>query len=148
MEGTWASRELPVLKAAVALTDEMHIDGRYPDARDISARTQLDIRSVATALNALDGDYLDLRRTAGDLEAWGVPSVTSRARREVGQWPNAESLITQLAAGMTQAAERESDPEQKRRLMTIARGLGSFARDVAVSVAAQALGQPDQTGAM
>lgn len=140
MEGTWVSREFPVLEAAVALTDEMHIDGRYPDARDISARTQLDIRSVATALNALEGDYLDLQRT-GDLEAWGVPSVTSAARREVGQWPTAESLITQLAAGMTLAAERESDPEQKRLCMTIARGLGSFARDVAVSVAGQALGQ-------
>jgi hypothetical protein len=112
MEGTWASRELPVLKAAVALTDEMHIDGRYPDARDISARTQLDIRSVATALNALDRDYLDLRRTAGDLEAWGVPSVTSRARREVGQWPNAESLITQLAAGMPRPRNARAIPNR------------------------------------
>jgi hypothetical protein len=63
------------------------------------------------------------------------------ARRAVGQWPTAESLIEKLAAGIAQAAEHESDPERKGKLMAVARGLGSFARDVAVSVAAQTLGQ-------
>lgn len=36
---------------------------------------------------------------------------------------------------MTDAAERESDPEQKRRLMTVARELGGAAKAIAVNVA-------------
>jgi len=139
MEDTWASRELPVLIAAVELVDEMYPDGRYPDAGDIARRTQLDVRLIATALNALDGEFLDLQRTLGDLEAWGIQSVTPAARRAVGQWPTAESIIDRLAAGMSRAAEHESDPEEKRRLMAVARELGGAAKSVAVNVATQIL---------
>jgi hypothetical protein len=140
MKDTWASRDLLVLDAAVELVDEMYPAGRYPEGNDIAAHAGLDVQSVGAALNALEGEFLELQRT-GDLGRWGVPRVTPAARRAVGQWPTAESLIDKLAAGIALAAEHESDPERKGKLMALARGLGSFAGDVAVSVAAQTLGQ-------
>lgn len=138
---TWARRELPVLRAAVELVDEMLTGGRYPDAGDISRRTQMDVEIVATALNALDEEFLAVQRTTGDLDAWGVRGVTAAARRAIGQWPTAESIIEQLAAGFAQAAERESDPEQESRLREMARGLAGFANAVAVNIASQVIGQ-------
>lgn len=134
MKDTWASRDLPVLDAAVELADQMFADGRYPDGGDIASRTGLDIRSVGLALNALADEFIEVQRS-GDFSRWGVPRVTPAARREVGQWPTAEGIIERLAAGMEQAAETEGDPEQKRRLLTIARELGGAAKSIAVNVA-------------
>ena len=134
MKDTWASRDLPVLDAAVGLVDQMFADSRYPEGGDIAARTGLDIQSVGLALNALADDFIEVQRT-GDFARWGVPRVTSAARREVGQWPTAENVIERLAAGIEQAAETESDPEQKRRLLTVARELGGAAKSIAVNVA-------------
>jgi len=71
----------------------------------------MDIQSVGAALNALDGEYIELLRT-GDFGCWGIPRITTAARRAVGQWPTAETIIERSAAGMTQAAERESDPSR------------------------------------
>lgn len=122
------------------LVDEMYLTGYYPEGEDIAARAGLDVQSVGAALNALDGEFLEVQRT-GDFGRWGVPRVTPAARRAAGQWPTAEGLIEELAAGLALAAANESDPERKGKLMAVARGLGSFARDVAVSVVAQALGQ-------
>jgi site-specific recombinase XerD len=65
----------------------------------------------------------------------GRPAVTSTARRAVVQAPTAEGLIEQLAAAMTEAADHESDPEQKSRLMTVARELGGAGKAIAVNVA-------------
>jgi hypothetical protein len=140
MKDIWASRDLLVLDAAVELIDEMYPTSRYPEGEDIAARTGLDAKSVAVALNALEGEFLEVQRT-GDFARWGVPRVTPAARRAVGQWPTAESLVEKLVAGLAQAAEHEGDPERKGKLMAVARGLSSFAREVAVNVAAQALGQ-------
>jgi hypothetical protein len=53
-----------------------------------------------------------------------------------------ESLVDQLASGIAQAAEREADPEQKRRLLAVARGLGSgAAKTIAINVASEILEQ-------
>lgn len=140
MKETWASRERLVLEAAVGLVDEMYPASRYPEGNDIAARVGLDVQSVGVALNALEGEFLEVQRT-GDFGRWGVPRVTTVARRAVGQWPSAEGLVEKLVVGLAQAAEHESDPERKGKLMAVAHGLGDFARDVAVSVVAQVLGQ-------
>jgi hypothetical protein len=110
-----------VLTAAVELVDEMYPSGTMPEGGDIAARAGMDIQAVGTALNALDGEFLDVQRT-GDFAHWGIFGVTPAARRAVGQWPTAESMIERLAAGMALAAEREADPEQRSRLMTVAPG--------------------------
>lgn len=136
----WASRELPVLEAAVELADEKIPRSLYPSGREIAARAGLEMDTVAAALVALDGEFIGLRKSIGEASSWMVLGVTPAARRAVGQWPTAEDLIEQLAAGIAQAAERETEPQRKSRLLAIADGLGSFARDVAVGVVAQMTG--------
>jgi hypothetical protein len=85
MRDTWASREFPVLDAAVTELDKQNKTGTCPGAGDIAAITGLDVLEVAAALDALEGDYLEFQRTAGDPSAWFVTRVTSAARRAVGQ---------------------------------------------------------------
>src|ERR1035438_1373812 len=93
MEDTWAWRDLPVLDAVVRQLDEVNKTGGFPDVADLAASTGLGTLDVAAALDALKGDYLNLQRTAGDPSSWFVTSVTSAARREVGQWPTGQNLI-------------------------------------------------------
>jgi hypothetical protein len=126
---------LTALDACVdELTDEMLTRGVCPDARDVAQRSGLDIETVCIALRALDGEYLEVRY-GGDF-AWGIPAVTPAARRAVGQWPTAENLTDSVIAALEQAAENETELERRNRLRTLAAGLGSMARDLAVSVMA------------
>ncbi len=138
MEDTWASRDLPVLDAVVRQVDELLPVSKSPDASDIAASTGLPLSDVITALNALDGEYIALHRSL-DPSGWYITAVTPRARREVGQWPTGESLIERLATGLSQAAEQEKDPEQKRKLLAVARELGGAAKTIAVNVASEML---------
>jgi DNA-binding MarR family transcriptional regulator len=137
VEDTWASRDLPVLDAAVKLLDENY-DIRV---RDIAAETGLDLESVVRALDALEGPYVgEISRTMGpDAGSWYITSVTAAARQAVGQWPTPESLVDRLAEAFGNAAERESDPEQKSRLRQVASFLGSTGRDVATEVVSRVI---------
>jgi hypothetical protein len=138
MEDSWVSRDLPVLNAVVGQIDELPRTHSYPDAADIAASTGLEALDVAAALNALDGGYIELQKSGGPA-SWHVTSVTPAARRAVGQWPTGESLIEQLTSGLSRAAEQETDPEQKRRLVAVARGLGGAAKAIAINVASEML---------
>ena len=95
MEDTWASRDLPVLDATVRVMET----NNFPAVRDIAAAAGMDIETTGRALEALDGTYVGLSRSAGGPESWNVRTVSADARRAVGQWPTAESLVTQLAEG-------------------------------------------------
>ena len=70
-----ASRDLRVLDAAVELVDEMCPARRYPEGNDIAARAGLDVQSVGAALNALEGEFLEIQRT-GDFGRWAFPGST------------------------------------------------------------------------
>jgi hypothetical protein len=135
VEDTWAAWDLPVLDATVALVEETDL----PEVADIADRTGLAVADVARALRAMDGVYVDLRLTMGDPGAWFVQGVTPVARRAVGQWPTAESLIGQLVEGLDAAAGREEDPERRGRLRQTASLLGGAARDIAVDVMARVI---------
>lgn len=138
MEDTWASRDLPVLDAAVRLLEDT------PDIEvaDIAARTGFDAETVARALEALEGEYVaELHRMMGDKSGWFISRITPAARRVVGQWPTPESLVDQLAAAFAAAADKESDAEQKGRLRQVAGFLGSAGRDVAVGVITAVVGR-------
>lgn len=100
----------------------------------------MSLDDVAAALQALNGEFLELGTPMGGPRVWFVSSVTGEARRKAGQWPTGESLIEHLAAGIAEAAEREADPERKQRLRAVARELGGMAKTVAVNVASQILG--------
>lgn len=139
MRDTWAGRDLPVLDAAVSLLDEGAAAGIEPEAGDIAARSGLGEAEVATALQALRGEFLDLETPMGGISCWSVTSVTPEARRKVGQWPTGESLIERLAGGLAEAAEKETDPERKKTLRVVARELGGAVKAVAVNVASEML---------
>lgn len=138
MKDTWANRDLPVLDAVVGQLDDLSRTGAYPEAADIAASTEMEITDVLAALIALDGDYIALHRSLKP-SGWHITSVTPAARRAVGQWPTGESFIDHLASGIAQAAEQENDPEQKSKLLAVARGLGGAAKAIAVNVASEML---------
>ena len=133
MKDTWADRDLPVLDAVVtALEDDFRVS-----AAQIATATGIPGEDVVKAFYALQWTYTGqvTAHMGGGPGRFFVAEVTAEARRAVGQWPTAESLIEQLAAAMTEAAERETDPEQKRRLTTVGRELGGAVKSIAVNVA-------------
>jgi hypothetical protein len=67
--------------------------------------------------------------------------VCERARRELGSWPTADTIVEQIVRARAQAAEDESDPEEKSRFRTLAEGVGGMARDIVVGATAAQLGQ-------
>jgi hypothetical protein len=77
--------------------------------------------------------YIDVRGK----HIWGV---TERARRELGTWPSATSIVDALAVAFAQAAEAEKEPAKKNRLRVVADGLGGAVKDIAVAVVAKHLG--------
>jgi hypothetical protein len=64
-----------------------------------------------------------------------VLAVHERARRALGTWPTAESVVDQLIAALMAAAERTDDPDEAESLRNAAEELGSsVVKGVAVSV--------------
>jgi predicted transcriptional regulator len=137
VKDTWASRDLPVLDATITLLEDSYM----VTVSDIAERTGLDQAEVARALETLDPDYVDFRKTTtgGDPRFWYVHKATALARRETGQWPTPDTLIGSLAHALSEAAERETDPERKGLLTYSARLLGDTLRDIAVDTAAKLL---------
>jgi hypothetical protein len=135
---TWASRDLPVLDATVALLEQSFM----VTVTDIAARTNLAASVVAASLEALDPVYVDFRKTTtgGDPRYWYVFKVTPAARRVVGQWPTAESLASRLAEELAAAARDESEAERQSLLTYAARLIGETLRDATVRAAGRVLG--------
>jgi len=136
---TWTSRDLPVLDATVTLLEQSFM----VTVTDIATRSGFEPDVVAAALDALDPDYVDFRKTTtgGDPRFWYVYKATPAARRVVGQWPTAEALTSRLADELAAAARREPDAERKGLLTYAARLVGDTLRDHTVRAARHVLGQ-------
>jgi predicted transcriptional regulator len=139
VEDTWGARDVPVLKTAVALLEQSYM----VTVSDIAERTGLELAEVARSLEAMDPTYVDFRKTetGGDPRFWYVYKVTPAARQQVGQWPTAESLVDRLAMAFSEAADRETDPDQQERLRMAARLVGGTVRAAAIEVAASVVGE-------
>ena len=126
-----------MLDATVSLLEESYM----VTVSDIAARTGLEPAAVARALEALDPDYVDFRKTTtgGDPTFWYVLKVTPQARSAVGQWPTPDSFVTRLAAELSAAAGQEDDAERKGLLSYAARLIGDTLREAAVRAAGQVL---------
>jgi len=144
VEDTWGVREMPVLSAAVALLEHSYM----VTVSDIAERTGLDQADVARSLDAMDPTYVDFRKTetGGDPTFWYVLKVTPEARRAVGQWPTADSLIDRLAQAFREAADREEDMGRQYQLRQAAGLLAETVRDVAVQAAARVTGPSGEAG--
>ena len=137
MQETWAARDLPVLEAAVSLQERSYM----VTVTDIAMRTGLEASVVARALEALDPVYVDFRKTTtgGDPRFWYVYKVTAEARRAVGQWPTAKSLVSKLAEQLAIAAKEETDADRQSLLIYAARLIGDTLREDAEHAASQVL---------
>ncbi len=126
-----------MLDATVGLLEQSYM----VTVTDIAARTGLDPAQVAKSLEALDPVYVDFRKTTtgGDPRFWYVFKVTPEARRAVGQWPTAESLIGALADELYAASHQETGDERQSLLAYAARLIGDTMRDLAVDAAARVL---------
>jgi len=133
LQPTGASRDLPILRAALRRADSSN---DLPDVQDLERDTGLKKDQVWIGLRALqsaDPPYIEL-------DAGTVMAVSERARRELGTWPSPASLVDELAAALALAADKEIEPERKSRLRAAADGLAGMARDIAVGVIARRIG--------
>lgn len=141
---TWATRELPILRSALRRLDAGALLVELDDVRQETGLPVKQLRAGIDALASADPPYIEVYLAGGWTDEYAsgmIQSVSERARRELGSWPSAEDLVTQLAAALSQAADRESEPERKGRLRAAADALGSIARDVAVRVISDRLGK-------
>ena len=141
---TWATRELLILRCALRRLDGGEL---LVELEDVRQETELPTDQLWAGVQALahsDPPYIQVSLAGGwtDDHASGViEGVSERARRELGSWPSADDLVTQLAAALSQAADREAEPERKGRLRAAADTLGGIAREIAVQVISRRLGQ-------
>ena len=193
LESTWATRELPSLRAALRRLDpgemrrlraEMHqrmlgngycarpvgLDCHFesicesctffqttigfrptlerqdfPDLERIREEVGLDVAQMRSGLRALESAWppcLQVQYTLGgpDRVSGHIVAVGERARRELGTWPSAETLVDRLAEALAVAADAEQEPQRKARLRAAADTMRSFARDVAVQAVGTQLG--------
>ena len=134
LPSTWAPRDLPILSSALRRLDAGE---GLVDLDDLQRDTGLSREQVWAGLRALETAEPPYLIVDGRV----VLAVSERARRELGTWPAADSLVDALAAAFAQAAEAEKEPERKQRLRAVADGLGGALRDIAVAVVSKRLGE-------
>jgi hypothetical protein len=132
---TWATRELPILQAALRRVDAGEIN---PTLDDIRAEVGLEGDQMYIAVDALEtAEYLELMRAGGmrpDFIGGSVGRVLERTRRELGSWPSAEGLLAQLTDALSEEAEAETEPERKARLRAALDVLTGTGRQIVVDV--------------
>jgi DNA-binding MurR/RpiR family transcriptional regulator len=140
---TWETRDLPVLRAIVALSDE---GISFITPQGIADRARVPEPTVQLALNALAGErpefFQSKATTFAQLDERRFTSITEptgHARRAVGTWPTPENLADQILAALAAAAENEPDEEKRTRLRKALEILRSAGRDVILGVAGNAL---------
>lgn len=142
IQSTWATRELPILQAALRRLD---VGDDFPELEEIRQEVGVSPRQLRVAVTALrDAGYIDVLFTGGWTEehaSGNVSAVHERARRELGSWPSPDDVVDQLIAALTKAAEEAGEPERMGRLRSAAEALGGIGRDIAVRVIADRLGR-------
>ena len=138
---TWTTCELPILRAALARADAGEI---YVDLRELQAELDMEAQQMYVALRALsDADYIEVAfqgRSNTTYVSGHISQVREKARRELGSWPSADSIVDQLVAALDSAADQEPESVRKGKLRNAADLLGGMARDIAVATIAARLG--------
>jgi hypothetical protein len=143
LEPTWASRDLPILRAALRRLDAGEDFPELEDIRREAGVTVVELHAGIRALESADPPYIDVTFLGGGSEeraSGHVDAVSERARRELGVWPSPESLVDALAAAFARAADAEREPEKRTKLRAVADGLVGAARDIAVGVVTKKIG--------
>ena len=148
IESTWATRDLPILAAALRKVEAGgHSVKQLEEIREELGLTPKELLAGLSALESADPPYVEVEYMAGwsDEHAGGgyVSAVSERTRRELGAWPSANGLLEQLIEALSRAAEDETEPDRRSRLRATADVLGGMARDIAVGAIAARLGRID-----
>lgn len=137
---TWTTRELPLLRAALAQLDDGAEAVELDELRKSLGMTAGQILAAVDALGSAQPPYIDVTLRNGwdgERSPGYIDRVHERGRRELGTWPTAESVLAELVAALRTAADEEVEPGQKTRLQSAAEALSGFARDVGVAVVAK-----------
>ena len=136
VEDTWVSRDLPVLEAVTGVfNDPDRYQLRLPELIGLCGLPERDVQVALHALATASPPYIQAPQPPEELTyPIIITDTTERARRAVGQWPTAESLVARIAKGLTEAADHEADPQKKGRLRDAAAVVGDTARGVVVEV--------------
>lgn len=143
LRSTWTRRELPILRAALRAIDAGETPVPLEPIRAELGIPGMEMHAAIDALANAEPPYIGVSLTMGwsaNHASGHIIRVYERARRELGTWPTAESLISELAEALRQAAEAAPEPEAKGTLRSAADALSGFARDVAVAVVARHVG--------
>lgn len=138
---TWENRDLPVLAAIVAMTEEGET---HPEPAAIAQRTGLDDVAVDRALWSLAAEsppffqYLDGSTFAGR-SMIAVHDPTGHARRTVGAWPTPEAWAVRFLAALEEAAESEPDAVKRSKLRKVVESVREAGTGVIVGVAANVI---------
>lgn len=92
-QSTWAIRELPILTTALLRLDAGEDVAEFADLARETGLSENQLWAGLRALKTAQPPYIEL----DGKDIWGV---TERARRELGTWPSATSVVDALAAGI------------------------------------------------
>jgi hypothetical protein len=140
VESTWQSREFPVLKAMVeAMEEHPDSEARLEELAQRSGLSFADVDRATRKLWLAIPPYFQGIAVEDDTIPIAVTSVSERALRETGQWPDPESFVRSLIEALQKAAETEADPDRKSRLTQAAETLKGIALQIAIGWAAGAI---------
>jgi hypothetical protein len=148
LDDTWASRDLPVLKAIAALLDQTPGQPLFMDDLCAAVADLVSAEDVARAVTALhdaqivEAGYEPPRGGAARLG--GVRSISGEGRRLVGMWPTPETALDRMLAALEQIEATSDDPAKRGRARQLRDGLLGAGRDLAVEVIAATITR--QTG--
>ena len=132
MPSKWAIREQVILDAVANLSEQFD-----PSSEAVKEATGLPDREFAVGLRSLyEAEYLT------GLKAWGLGELPGSVLLEIrllergliatGVWPG--DAYDELVARLTEAIEKESNPEQRSRLQRLLAAVGDVGKGVATSV--------------
>ena len=137
MDDTWGPRDLPVLDAAVRLSDaKPGIGGTF---EEIAADTGLDLDTVYVSARALRDDGLVNVSYVSRPTHNRIDAVSGRARQLVGAWPSGESGADRLIALLEREIANAPTDVQRTKLQDFRDGAAGVGRDVLVALVAKML---------
>jgi hypothetical protein len=136
---TWQTRDLPVLRIAVAALDER--PGWAAEVDEIDHG--MDQEEFMRAVQRLEhGGYLtaEWSITFGSTELISITSATKAAFEATGAWPTSDVAADRLLAALKDLADGGRTEDVRSRARKALDALSGAGRDIAVGVATAALG--------
>lgn len=137
LDDTWHSRDLPVLREVVRLTDENL--GGLVDASAVAGNLEMDDDDVQRAGVALKNDgLLEIRG------GWGLPVMrfskpTGDARRLAGAWPTPDTALDRMVAALEDLEANAGDEDTRTWAQKTRAAILSGTKTVGLSVMASVI---------